>query len=173
MANRQSNPPTTGLDNDGLEAKPHESAQSMSLSHQAKDLRNGVCPSGALGSMPDLEIGHTRFSALQYRKSNSGFTPDRSLLLKQAASCTRRENVSLHFIAPAISNGLHLPGQVLTTLPKRQTSTHIALANSQTQGYSSFDQETNRKGASNGLCAPGLLRFKLIKTSLRQSPQKT
>src|SRR2546421_4670274 len=53
-------------------------------SHQDKDLGNGVCPCAALGFLwPALEIGHTRFPALQHRKSNSGLTPDRRLRLKQ------------------------------------------------------------------------------------------
>lgn len=55
----------------------------MSPSHQDKDLGNGVRPYAALGLLPAVEIGRTRFPALQYRKSNSGFIPDRSLSLKQ------------------------------------------------------------------------------------------
>jgi len=118
----------------------------MSPSQQAKDLRNGVCPPTALGLMPDLEIGHTRFSALQYRKSNSGFTPDRSLLLKQSCFMHSQRERFFAFFAPAISNGLHLPGRVLHDLAETTTSTQIALANSQAQGYSSFDQERTGRG---------------------------
>jgi len=50
---------------------------------QDKDLGNGVSPCPALGSWKlALEIGLTRFPALQHRKSNPGLTPDRSLRLK-------------------------------------------------------------------------------------------
>ena len=41
-----------------------------------------VCRTGSL--WPALEIGRTRFPALQYRISNAGRTPDRSLSLKQS-----------------------------------------------------------------------------------------
>ena len=119
----------------------------MSPSPQDKDLRNGVCPPTALGLLPDMEIGHTRFSALQYRKRNSGFTPDRSLLLKQTGFMhPQRKRFFVFFVASDFQRTTFKRGRSRWLAATYNSNPERTLANSHAQEYSSFDQDEPEGG---------------------------
>jgi len=103
-----------------------------------KDLGNGVRPRDALGSWPDLEIGRTRFPALQHRKTNNGKTPDRSLLLKLQSFMHRRKNVSAKLCHRASHHGPQKRGN-----PQRDSKTAITTTQAQIKN--------NQYGSGGGL----------------------